>query len=260
MSASLRVAAAHRPLDLGGRIVTAEVVTDVADLTLDGTAIVVNTGMRDAWVGADPRKPLPPLHSAQLTDVRVGAADSLVVLRTSEDAAERVSEIVTEPGWHLLGDLLGDDLDVTGGVPFDRATPLWKGPQADLGRMDLAPAQLLRETAEASPPVPFEVRVNLWFAPAGTDCFIHNAHDFIEVHTQVLGTGRMQKFARQDQATRYEDQVMSPGWTTPHPFCATRPDGSFHYPWHQYRADTDCVWLAVEYHRVTEPTTTEESR
>ncbi|MDX3376575.1 hypothetical protein PV390_19455 [Streptomyces sp. ME02-6991-2A] len=37
-------------------------------------------------------------------------------------------------------------------------------------------------------------------------------------------------------------------------------DGSFQYPWHQYRADTDCVWLAVEYHRVTEPTTTEESR
>ncbi|MFJ8845840.1 hypothetical protein ACIRFF_23385 [Streptomyces cyaneofuscatus] len=249
-----------RPLALGSRIVTAEAFADVDELALDGTAIVVNTGMRDAWVGEDPSRPLPPLHSAQLTHARVGQADSLVVLRTSEDAGGRAADLVGEPGWHLLGDLLGDGLDVTGGIPFDPATPLWKGPQATLGRVDLAPAHLLRETADPSPLLPFEVRVNLWFAPAGTDCFIHNAHDFIEVHTQVLGTGRMQKFSRQDHGTRYEDQVMSPGWTTPHPFCATGADGSFQYPWHQYRADTDCVWLAVEYHRVTEPTTTEESR
>jgi hypothetical protein len=41
---------------------------------------------------------------------------------------------------------------------------------------------------------------------------------------------------------------MGPGYTTPDPFCGTAPDGTFDYPWHQYRAESDCVWLAIEYH------------
>lgn len=83
---------------------------------------------------------------------------------------------------------------------------------------------------------------NLWFASHGTDCGIHNRHDFIEVHTQILGMGRMQKFAANDPATRIEDIYMAPGFTH-EPFC-----GSDHvYPWHQYYADTDCIWLAIEH-------------
>jgi hypothetical protein len=64
----------------------------------------------------------------------------------------------------------------------------------------------------------------------------------------VHGLGRIQKFTAQDHGTLYEDLRMSPGYTTPDPFCDIAPDGSYRYPWHQYYADTDCVWLAVEYH------------
>ncbi|MFP8960711.1 hypothetical protein ACLIYP_09125 [Streptomyces nanhaiensis] len=253
MTAARGTLNASRRLDLGGERVTAEVVSDVRDLYLDGPAIVVNTGMTDALAGESPRKPIPPLSSSLLSDTHVARADTLVVLRTAAGDGSAAG-ITGEPGWSLLGDLLEDGADTTGGRPFDRSTPLWKGPQETVGRVRLDPAHLLRETPEPAREDLFEVRVNLWFAPAGTDCFIHNRHDFIEVHTQVSGHGRMQKFREQDHRTLYEDVPMSPGYTTPDPFCAPRPDGSFHYPWHQYRADTDCVWLAVEYHRVAPST------
>jgi hypothetical protein len=242
---------AVRPLNFTGKHVAAEVVENVRELHLDGSVIVVNTGMTDVLVGETPRKPIPPLCSAVLTGTRIERADTLVMLRTGPDTGSAAAGITTEPGWSLLGDLLGDDADTTGGLPFDRGTPLWRSRQDTVGRVSFAPARLLRGTSAQVAEEAFEVRVNLWFAPAGTDCFIHDRHDFIEVHTQVIGNGRMQKFKDQDHRTRYEDLLMSPGYTTPDPFCVIRPDGSFHYPWHQYRADTDCVWLAVEYHRST---------
>lgn len=238
-----------RPLSFSGEHVAAELVTDVREHRIEGRAIVVNTGVTDVLAGESPRRPIPPLSSTTLVDTVVDHADALVVLRPATTDEAAMKEIVQEPGWHLLGDLLGKDGGETGGRPFDRSVPLWKGPQDHVGTVRLAPARLLRETTAPVVEEDFDVLVNLWFAPAGTDCFIHCRHDFLEVHTQVTGRGRMQKFREQDHGTLYEDVLMSPGWTTPDPFCVTYPDGSFHYPWHQYYADTDCVWLAVEYHR-----------
>ncbi|TDD83194.1 hypothetical protein [Actinomadura rubrisoli] len=242
-----------RRLSFSGRQVTAEVFANARDLRLDGPSIVLNAGVTDVLAGECPRKPIHPLCSTLLTGTRVDGADLLVVLRTPSGSASRPADIVTEPGWRLLGDILGGATDVTGGRPFDPKTPLWRNSQDTVGRIAFDPAHLLGEAAAPGTPEPFDVKVNLWFAPAGTDCFIHKRHDFIEVHTQILGTGRMQKFREQDHSTLYEDVVMSPGWTTPQPFCGIGPDGGFHYPWHQYHADTDCVWLAVEYHRTTTP-------
>jgi hypothetical protein len=67
------------------------------------------------------------------------------------------------------------------------------------------------------------------------------------VHTQILGTGHMQKFRENNQDTMYEDVLMPPGFTHD-PFFTVGADGSFNYPWHRYYADTDCIWMAVELH------------
>jgi hypothetical protein len=94
----------------------------------------------------------------------------------------------------------------------------------------------------------YVVQTNLWFAPSKSNCFIHNQHAFLEIHGQIFGRGRMQKFKTQDYAAIFEDQLMSPGFTTPVPFCRVVDPCTFTYPWHQYYADTDCVWIAIEYH------------
>jgi hypothetical protein len=87
------------------------------------------------------------------------------------------------------------------------------------------------------------IEFNLWYAAAGTDCGIHNEHDFRELHTQIFGVGRMQKFHKNNRDSLYQEVFMSPGYTH-YPFY----DEDGKYPWHQYLADTDCVWLATEFH------------
>lgn len=246
-STDLRHSAANRvrSLNFSGDRVRARVVDDVRDLHIEGPTIVVNPTSEPVFVERWPRKAIPPLSSTILSGIGVDRADTLVLLDANADA-DGAQSITTEPGWGLLGDLL-EDPHVTGGLPFPRDIPLWKGPQDGIGSLALDPGRLLGQGDSGTEE--FDVRVNLWFAPAGTSCFIHDQHDFIEVHTQVLGIGRMQKFTAQDPATLYEDIAMAPGYTTPDPFCARAGDGGFTYPWHQYHADTDCVWMAVEYHR-----------
>lgn len=160
----------------------------------------------------------------------------MLLLRVRDEPG--MAGIVTEPGWHHFADLLPG---------FPRDTGLYRGPRDRIGTVEFDPAVALGEDHPIGVRR-FDVWVNLWFAPAGTDCGLHDTHEFVEIHSQVHGYGRMQKFWANDHAALYEDVLMSPGHTPPVPFCRTRPGGGFTYPWHQYRADTDCVWLAVEYH------------
>lgn len=87
------------------------------------------------------------------------------------------------------------------------------------------------------------IEFNLWYAAARTNCGIHNKHNFREIHTQVFGIGRMQKFHENDYNSIYQDVFMSPGYTHEAFY-----DKDSIYPWHQYLADTDCVWLATEFY------------
>ncbi|MEU1091512.1 hypothetical protein ACFYPN_33440 [Streptomyces sp. NPDC005576] len=235
--------ATETPLSFSTPYLGATLVRDVVDYRVEGRAIVINPGVTGVTIGEEPRKTIPPLSSTVLADVRIEKAEALLLLRPADENGD-ISGIVDAPGWAHLADLLGPE----GGFPHD--TPLYRSPQDEIAIATFDPAHLLGEREVALAEREFYVRANLWYAPAGTDCAIHNKHDFIEVHTQVHGLGRMQRFRDREQTTLYQDVLMSPGYTTPDPFCATGPHCSYHYPWHQYRADTDCVWLAIEYHPV----------
>jgi hypothetical protein len=131
---------------------------------------------------------------------------------------------------------------------FPRATPLYISSQDDIGDVELDPLVAFAGQASASPSLRrYRLKLNLWYTPEETDCTIHTGHQFLEVHTQVLGTGHMQKFREQSADALYEDVLMPPGFTHD-PFFTVASDQSFSYPWHRYYADTDCIWMAVELH------------
>jgi hypothetical protein len=235
------------PLSFSGRFVEARLVQQAKHLPIEGHVIVVNLDTAPAYVAETPRKGIPALSSTILVDTYLEQAASVVLLKIVQSGdveATSVADIVTEPGWALFADILAHDLPPS----FPRDTPLWRSSVDDVGTTGFDPAAVLAESVGAARSRRFRVTANLWFAPANTDCVIHNQHDFMEIHSQVYGLGRMQKFRADDHSTLYEDLLMSPGYTTPMPFCTVGADGSFVYPWHQYHADTDCVWLAVEYH------------
>ena len=133
---------------------------------------------------------------------------------------------------------------------FPRGTPLYISSQDEIGEVQLDPLGAFVGMTSLSPaPRRYRIKVNLWYTPEETDCGIHTGHQFLEVHTQVLGTGHMQKFRENKADSLYEDVTMPPGFTHD-PFFTVTADRSFSYPWHRYYADTDCIWMAIELHPV----------
>jgi hypothetical protein len=240
-----------KQLNFSGEHIEAKLVEYVRDYHIQGRTIVINPHMENVYVGEQPLKPIPPMSSTILADTHIEQATSLILLHIKEET--NLGNIILESGWELYGDIVKKTAGAAkgSGLPFPLNTPLWRSSQDDAGFITFDPSHILDQAASAQKQERFQVKVNLWFATDHTNCFIHNQHSFIEVHTQVYGAGRMQKFKAQDHKTLYEDQLMSPGYTTPVPFCRVGPDDSFVYPWHQYYADSECIWLAIEYHPVS---------
>jgi hypothetical protein len=149
---------------------------------------------------------------------------------------------------NLGGVALGWDWYGRGNPQFPRRTPLYISSQDEIGEVQLDPlVAFTRETSVSASPRRYRLKLNLWYTPEETDCGIHTGHQFLEVHTQLLGTGHMQKFRESNADTLYEDVLMPPGFTHD-PFFTVGNDRSFRYPWHRYYAETDCIWMAVELH------------
>ena len=64
---------------------------------------------------------------------------------------------------------------------------------------------------------------------------------FREVHTQIVGFGKMQQCRERDVDTLYLEEPMAPG-TTHRPMY----DAQGNYPWHQFETITPSVFMAVE--------------
>ena len=64
---------------------------------------------------------------------------------------------------------------------------------------------------------------------------------FREVHTQIVGFGKMQQCRERDVDTLYLEEPMAPG-TTHRPMY----DAEGNYPWHQFETITPSVFMAIE--------------
>ncbi len=79
------------------------------------------------------------------------------------------------------------------------------------------------------------------------DVGLHREHAFCpvpgfrEVHTQIVGFGKMQQCREKDVNTLYLEEPMAPGMTH-------RPmyDEQGNYPWHQFETITPSIFMAVE--------------
>ena len=173
----------------------------------------------------------------------IQSADSLVLLEIPDPS--KVADVVSEEGWIHLS-------EQDPGFPAD--VPLYKSRQFEVGTAKFDPYFVTGQSdcVKKNCIKEYKVKVNLWYSPPNTDCQIHNHHtdpEMLEVHTQVHGTGRMQKFKTKDFKDLYEDVFMAPGFTHS-PFTGVHETGSFYYGWHQYYSDTDCIWMANEFHPI----------
>jgi hypothetical protein len=179
---------------------------------LGSKAIVLNLGKSGALIAG---QNLTPLKSAIFSNSTVEKAERLVCIE------------------------LGDGASQTGTFEFSgEVKRKWQHVREIFPLPHLEKTQLWRSEKETA----WGMEFNLWFASAGTDCGLHNKHGFFELHTQIFGLGCMQKFRKDDKSTLYHEVLMTPGFTHDPFYDARRA-----YPWHQYHADSDCVWLATEF-------------
>jgi hypothetical protein len=193
--------------------------------------------------------------STTLLRYRAGTEDgtilpwkSTVLRQCSIASGERAALLHVRQRTNLGGLALGWDWYGQRNSQFPRNTPLYISSQDDIGDVSLDPVSVFtHETSGSTSPRRYRLKLNLWYTPEETDCGIHTGHQFLEVHTQLLGTGHMQKFRENNSETLYEDVLMPSGFTHD-PFFTVGDDRSFKYPWHRYYAETDCIWMAVELH------------
>ncbi|MDJ0617816.1 MAG: hypothetical protein QNJ63_13920 [Calothrix sp. MO_192.B10] len=231
------------PIKFSDKYLKAIWLTNAENYYIENRTIVVNLGQEKTYIAVFPEKYLLPITSTILKEVSLKTGDSLLLIEIFDSI--NIGGIVLDPAWHQLGEI----------SDFPKDVPLWKSPQYDVGTVEFDPYFVtgLADRPQQNKLRKYQVKVNLWFSPANTNAAIHNKHavrEFLEVHTQIYGTGRMQKFHANDFNTLYEDVLMSPG-DTHIPFASVDEKGRFIYPWHQYYADTDCIWMANEFHPIS---------
>lgn len=223
-----------RTLAFADDFILAQVVENVQDFAVED-AVVVNLSPSMMITGHEHPAVVPPWKSTWLKGGTIKFAEraGLFKVRKTTNLGGCMFR-----GWDWLGNRIKS---------FPRDTPLYISPFDHIGTVRTDPFVFTNERAVAQSEQDFDMRLNLWWSPGDTDCFIHNEHPFLEVHTQIHGRGRMEKFRERDHSTIYEDVPMTIG-NTHDPFCRVTGPNQWTYPWHRYYADTDAVWLAIELH------------
>lgn len=191
-------------------------ITDEDRYSVANKSILLNLG--EDPIGVQDQS-LKPLESVIVVNTEVRAIQAAVIIEKFDDYPhqERLFEDVKKL-WKLAYDLRGEER--LKGVSH------YLSPKANLGN--------IRLSMYHSGSVPLNVG-------------LHKTHPFCpepgfrEVHTQIVGFGKMQQCREQDLNTLYLEETLAPGATH-------RPmyDAGGNYPWHQYETITPSIFMAVE--------------
>ena len=177
-------------------------------------SIVFDLSQKDIWIKC---QPLSYFRSTILTNVTITDIDRCLIIEDYErntDHQALFEEIKKK--WTLVYD--ATKLDRHKGVR------LWRSPKIRLGNTE----------------------VNMCYADSiPLNVGLHQTHwggaPFKEVHTQILGFGKMQQCSEQDINTLFREDLMAPGCTHAPMF-----DENCIYPWHQYETITPGIFMATE--------------
>jgi hypothetical protein len=222
-----------RPLTFSDSFVEAQLVENVVDLVVTGT--VINLSERPMTIGGSVPGVVPAWKSTILAGGTIAKAERVAVIHVPS---------ATNLGGLIFGewDWFGNRFD-----GFPRTTPLYISRYDVVGEVKLNPYAFSNTRFDVDCTDSYDIRLNLWWAPAKTDAFLHNEHAFLEIHTQIFGLGRIQIFRERDEATLYREITTAPG-DTHDPIVRVTGDRTFAYPWHRGWTDTDAIWLAIELH------------
>ena len=222
-----------RPLAFSDDFVKAKIVENVENFA--ATGIVVNLSNKPMVVDGDVPGVIPQWKSTILQEGMIANAERVAIFHVTT---------TTNLGGLVFGawDWFGNRFD-----KFPRTTPLYISRYDIVGEVELNPYKFANTRSDIDFTDTYNIRLNLWWAPAKTDAFLHNEHSFLEIHTQIFGLGRIQIFRERDEATLYREITTAPG-DTHDPIVRVTGNREYSYPWHRGWTDTDAIWMAIELH------------
>lgn len=225
----------RRPLAFDGRFVRAELVEDARNLAVEG--VVTNLSNSKMIVAGVVPGVIPPWKSTTLRGGTIAWAERVSIVHVPT-----VTNLggVAFDGWQWFGDRMAE---------FPRHTPLYISPKDFAGSVEVCPWQFANDPEPRAERAIFDIHLNLWWAPPKTDAGIHNKHEFLEIHTQIFGNGRIQIFHNQQGDNIYRELSTAPG-DTHDPILLVHGLTDFRYPWHRGWTDDGCIWMAIELHPV----------
>ena len=203
-------------VDIGEPFFTLRVLSGEAAHGIDGKTIVLNLSDTPVRVR---EQSLGHLQSAILRDTEIRDVDHAVLIERFADHDDEAALLrrIRET-WPTAFDLRGEERL--------RGVEHYMSPKAWVGQVGL--------TLYHSASVPLNVGLH-------RDHAFCPVPGFREVHTQIVGFGKMQQCRECNVDTLYLEEPMAPGMTH-------RPiyDAEGNYPWHQFETITPSVFLAVE--------------
>lgn len=222
-----------RKLAFDGSFVKAELVEEVRNLAVTG--VVTNLSGQPMVIDGSLPTVIPPWKSTILKNGTIKSAERVSVVNVPDDT--NLGGVVFD-GWDWFGNQMAE---------FPRTTPLYISAKDVVGHVELNPWRFSNNPEPREETASYDVQLNLWWAPAKTDAVVHNTHQFLEIHTQIFGHGRIQIY--EDEAGRelYREISTAPG-DTHDPIVSVLGASEFRYPWHRGWTDTDAIWMAIELH------------
>ncbi len=205
-----------RTIDIGEPFFTLCIVKDESAHRITGKTIVLNLSCQPIRVR---EQALGPLQSVVLRETMMeGVSHAVLIERFAEheDEASLLAQI--RETWPSAFEVRGEER--LRGVGHYMSPKVWDGQFGfTLYHSATVPLNVGLHRDHAFCPVP----------------------GFREVHTQIVGVGKMQQCRERDVETLYLEELMAPG-TTHRPMY----DDNGNYPWHQFETITPSVFLAVE--------------
>jgi len=206
----------RQKLDIAEPFFSVSLVSDEASLLINGRTILLN--LSDSPIRIREQK-LDSLQSVILCDTDIQNVErSIIVERFDDHTDEAVLMEQVRRTWPSAFEVRGEER--LRGIGHYMSPKIW------IGRIGV--------TMYHSATVPLNVG-------------LHRDHPFCpfpgfrEVHTQIVGFGKMQQCREKDIDTLYLEETMAPGITH-------RPmyDDQGNYPWHQFETITPSIFMAVE--------------
>jgi hypothetical protein len=203
-------------IEIGEPFFSIRLISDEPEYQIGGKTIALNLSDDPISVRG---QSIGPLQSVILKDTRMDDVRRAVVVERFADHgddADLMAQI--RDAWPSAYELRGEDR--LKGVEHYMSPKVW------IGQLGL--------TLYHSASVPLNVGLH-------RDHAFCPVPGFREVHTQIVGFGKMQQCREKDIETLYLEEPMAPG-TTHRPMY----DADGNYPWHQFETITPSVFMAVE--------------